>query len=83
VAQRRFSAPRGRHNSDDDDIPGVGKVLSYAIPAIGVWIMIPLLSMIDTSSVGLLSGTAEQAALNPAIGILNYSARLLVSLRRY
>ena len=34
----------------------------------------PVLSMIDTASVGLLSGTAQQAALNPAISVTDYGA---------
>jgi Na+-driven multidrug efflux pump len=52
-------------------------VLAFAIPAIGVWLCSPLLSLIDTSSVGLLAGTAQQAALNPAVAVTDYSARLL------
>jgi len=34
--------------------------------------------MIDTSAVGLYSGTAQQAALNPAVAVTDYSARTLV-----
>jgi hypothetical protein len=35
--------------------------------------------MIDTSAVGLLSGTAQQAALNPAVAVTDYGALLMVS----
>jgi hypothetical protein len=51
--------------------------VAFAVPAIGVWLCSPLLSLIDTSSVGLLAGTAQQAALNPAVAVTDYSARLL------
>jgi len=59
-------------------VPSVGRILSFAIPAIGIWLAGPLLSMIDTSAVGLYSGTAQQAALNPAVAVTDYSARTLV-----
>lgn len=64
----------------DKDIPSVRKVLLFAIPCIGVWMYMPLLSMMDTSAVGKFAGTAQQAALNPAIAIINYGTRLLVSI---
>jgi hypothetical protein len=63
------------------DAPTVGRILAFAIPAISVLLCMPLLSMQDTSSVGLVGGTAQQAALNPAIAVINYSAKLLVSSR--
>jgi len=56
--------------------PDLKKILRFAIPAIGVWLCSPLLSLIDTSSVGLLSGTSQQAALNPAVAVTDYSALL-------
>jgi hypothetical protein len=58
--------------------PSVTKILKFAIPAIGVWLCGPLLSLIDTSAVGLLSGTAQQAALNPAVAVTEYAALLIV-----
>jgi hypothetical protein len=80
------STPPGRHRqrrlSRQDtrqEIPNVRKVLAFAILAIGVWALLPLLSMIDTSSIGLMAGTAQQAALNPAIAVINYLAKLMVS----
>lgn len=54
--------------------PSVAKILKFAIPAIGVWLCSPLLSLIDTSAVGVLSGTTNQAALNPAVAITDYAA---------
>jgi len=58
-------------------VPSVKKIVSFAIPAIGVWLCSPLLSLIDTSAVGLLSGTSQQAALNPAVAVVDYAALLM------
>ncbi|VEU43230.1 unnamed protein product [Pseudo-nitzschia multistriata] len=60
--------------------PGVGKILRFAVPAIGVWLCSPLLSLIDTSAVGVLSGTVQQAALGPAVAVTDYAALLIVSI---
>jgi hypothetical protein len=60
------------------DAPSVSKILKFAVPAVGVWLCSPLLSLIDTSAVGLLSGTAQQAALNPAVAVTEYTALLIV-----
>lgn len=59
------------------EAPSVKKILKFAIPAIGVWLCGPMLSLIDTSAVGLLSGTAQQAALNPAVAVTEYAALLI------
>jgi len=64
-------------DESDIDIPRLSKIIKFAIPAIGVWLCSPLLSLIDTSSVGLLSGTAQQAALNPAVAVTDYTALLV------
>mmetsp|Transcript_6918 Transcript_6918/g.15836 ORF Transcript_6918/g.15836 Transcript_6918/m.15836 type:complete len:600 (-) Transcript_6918:68-1867(-) len=53
--------------------PSVAKILKFAIPAIGVWLCGPLLSLIDTGAVGLLSGTTQQAALGPATAVANFA----------
>jgi len=58
------------------------RILAFALPAIGIGLCSPLLSTIDTASVGLLAGTAQQAALNPAVAITDYSARMMVRLSR-
>ena len=62
--------------------PRVSEILKFAIPAIGVWLCGPLLSLIDTSAVGVLSGTIQQAALNPAVAVTDYAAILIVSKRK-
>jgi Na+-driven multidrug efflux pump len=67
----------------DDSVvtaPSVTKVLMFAIPAMGVWLCNPLLSLIDTSAVGIWSGTVQQAALNPAVAVTDYSALLMAFL---
>ena len=61
---------------EEIEAPSVSKIIKFAIPAVGVWLCSPLLSLIDTSTVGLLSGTAQQAALNPAVALSDYSALL-------
>jgi hypothetical protein len=60
------------------EAPSIKTIIYFAIPAIGIWLCGPLLSLIDTSAVGLLSGTAQQAALNPAITITEDGALLVV-----
>eukprot|EP00979_Chaetoceros_neogracilis_P007717 scaffold1646_cov210-Chaetoceros_neogracile.AAC.1 len=61
----------------DLTVPSVQRIIKFAIPAIGIYLCSPLLSTIDTSSVGLLCGTLQQAALNPAVTIIDYSARTM------
>lgn len=62
---------------DTIDAPSVKSISRFAIAALGVWLCSPILSLIDTSAVGLLSGTAQQAALNPAVSVTEYSALLI------
>ena len=61
------------------EAPSVKNIILFAIPAIGIWLCGPLLSLIDTSAVGILAGTSQQAALNPAITITDDGALLVVS----
>jgi Na+-driven multidrug efflux pump len=72
-----LESPSSPIEADKIPFPNAKQVLAFAIPAIGVWLCSPLLSLIDTSSVGLLAGTAQQAALSPAVAVADYSARLL------
>jgi len=62
------------------DFPSVKRILVFATSATGVFLCGPLLSLIDTSSVGLLSGTAQQAALNPAVAVTDYAALVMAFL---
>ena len=54
--------------------PTIPRILRYTLPAMGIWLCSPVLSMIDTAAVGTLAGTAQQAALNPAVGVSDYVA---------
>jgi len=42
-----------------------------------VWLCGPVLSLIDTSAVGVFSGTVQQAALSPAVAIVDYTSLCL------
>lgn len=69
-----------KHEGEEElETPDVRKIILFAIPAIGIWLCSPILSLIDTSAVGLLAGTSQQAALNPAITITEDGALLVVS----
>mmetsp|Transcript_19042 Transcript_19042/g.27894 ORF Transcript_19042/g.27894 Transcript_19042/m.27894 type:complete len:836 (+) Transcript_19042:134-2641(+) len=57
--------------------PDVKKIIKFAIPAVGVWLCGPILSLIDTSAVGIMSGTVHQAALSPAVAVTDYSVLLM------
>lgn len=59
------------------ETPSIKRIISFAVPAIGVYLCSPLLSTIDTSTVGIFCGTLQQAALNPAVTIIDYSARTM------
>ena len=54
------------------------RIVRFAVPVVGIWFCGPLLSVIDTSLVGMLSGTVQQAALQPAVAVTDYTARLMV-----
>jgi hypothetical protein len=45
--------------SETFDYPSVKRIITFAASATGVYLCSPLLSLIDTSAVGLLSGTAS------------------------
>lgn len=77
VTEYQSATHSNNQNSILSATPSVGKILKYTIPAIGIWLCSPVLSMIDTASVGLLSGTAQQAALNPAISVTDYGALIV------
>lgn len=62
------------------NVPTTRDVLKYAIPAVSVWLCVPLMAMMDTSAVGGRASTLHLAALNPAIAIISYSAKLIAFL---
>lgn len=71
---------REEQESSIMEAPSVRRILKFAIGAVVVWLCSPILSLIDTSVVGLYSGTAQQAALNPAVAVVEYTALLIVSI---
>jgi hypothetical protein len=56
----------------------IQRIIRFAVPAIGIWLCSPLLSVIDTATVGMMSGTVQQAALHPSVAITDYTSRLMV-----
>lgn len=56
----------------------IPRIIRFAVPAVGIWLCSPRLPVIDTSTVGMLSGTVQQAGVHPAVAVPDYSARLLV-----
>jgi hypothetical protein len=71
-------------NTSEETTPKISstrEILTFCIPAIFVLLCMPLLSLQDTSAVGRVvgGGTAQQAALNPAIAVITYASKLLVS----
>jgi len=48
--------------------PSLGELRNFALPALGLWISGPLLTLIDTSAVGLCSPAAESALEIAALG---------------
>jgi Na+-driven multidrug efflux pump len=69
------------HNeSSTIEAPSVSEILRFAISAVAVFLCGPILSLIDTSAVGLLSGSSQLAALNPAVSVTEYSALLIAFL---
>jgi len=75
-SQQKSNEQQQPHHSNIE-APSVSKIINFAIPAVGIWLCSPLLSLIDTSAVGLLSGTAQQAALNPAVSVTDYGGLLV------
>ena len=55
----------------------IRSITRFAIPAMAVWLCGPVLSLIDTSAVGVFSGTVQQAALSPAVSIVDYTSLCL------
>ena len=83
VSDNDVNLQRNNNNNNHNNIinadasvtaPTISRILYYTLPAIGIWLCSPVLSMIDTAAVGLLAGTAQQAALNPAIAVSDYGA---------
>eukprot|EP00547_Thalassionema_nitzschioides_P015353 CAMPEP_0194234856 /NCGR_PEP_ID=MMETSP0158-20130606/2480_1 /TAXON_ID=33649 /ORGANISM="Thalassionema nitzschioides, Strain L26-B" /LENGTH=797 /DNA_ID=CAMNT_0038968151 /DNA_START=98 /DNA_END=2491 /DNA_ORIENTATION=+ len=66
--------------TNNNNAPSIKQIVIFTFSAAGVFWCGPLLSLIDTSAVGLLSGTAQQAALTPATAVTDYAAMLMAFL---
>jgi Na+-driven multidrug efflux pump len=62
----------------DLPIPTVKELINFGLPTLGIWLLQPILSLIDTSVVGMSSHAAsaviELAALGPGIAWIDSSA---------
>ena len=76
--EQTSSKHQNSFGSNELEAPTTSEIIKFAIPATGIWLCGPLLSLIDTSVVGYFSGTIQQAALNPAIAITDYGGLLVV-----
>ena len=54
------------------------ELLEFAVPTLGIWILQPVLSLIDSAVVGVSAGTTELAALGPGIAWVDSTAYLLM-----
>eukprot|EP00542_Grammatophora_oceanica_P012270 CAMPEP_0194034308 /NCGR_PEP_ID=MMETSP0009_2-20130614/6710_1 /TAXON_ID=210454 /ORGANISM="Grammatophora oceanica, Strain CCMP 410" /LENGTH=572 /DNA_ID=CAMNT_0038675163 /DNA_START=86 /DNA_END=1801 /DNA_ORIENTATION=- len=60
--------------------PTFRECLAFALPAVGIYLCSPLMSLIDTSFVGRLSTSTELAALGPAASISDSASMPLLFL---
>ena len=54
-------------------------LMRFTLPTMAIWLCDPLLSLVDTSVVGLSSGTLELAAIAPGSVYAGYPAYLLAT----
>ena len=69
-------------SSDDDDATkeaSVKDLMRFTLPTMAIWLCDPLLSLVDTSVVGLSSGTLELAAIAPGSVYAGYPFYLLAT----
>ena len=61
--------------SAEVSVPSMSELIKFCLPTLGIWLSAPLLSLIDTSIVGLHSaGVAQLAALAPSTKLCDYVA---------
>jgi len=53
--------------SSNDIAPSVGELIKFGLPTLGIWLLQPILSLIDSSVVGIGGSVAALAALGPSI----------------
>ncbi|KAG7354414.1 MATE efflux family protein [Nitzschia inconspicua] len=79
-AQKQQQQQQQQRILQEYNVPTTKEVLKFAVPAISVWLCVPLMAMMDTSAVGSMAGTLPLAALNPAIAVISYSSKLVAFL---
>ena len=52
--------------------PRLGEIAKFALPTLGMWLAPPLLSLVDTSVVGMHCATSSLAALAPSTKLCDY-----------
>lgn len=56
---------------------GKSQLLRFGIPTLGIWILQPILSLIDSSVIGISAGVTELAALGPGIAWIDCTSYLV------
>jgi len=65
----------------DGHLPGIRELAAFCLPTLSIWLSSPLLSLIDTSIVGLkASGVHQLAALAPSTKLCDYVAFLCTAM---
>mmetsp|Transcript_37014 Transcript_37014/g.98011 ORF Transcript_37014/g.98011 Transcript_37014/m.98011 type:complete len:694 (+) Transcript_37014:47-2128(+) len=59
---------------DLSPLPGLGELAAFCLPTLGIWLSSPLLSLIDTSVVGISCVETQLAALAPSTKLCDYVA---------
>ena len=59
---------------DLSPLPSVAELAAFCLPTLGIWLSSPLLSLIDTSVVGISCVETELAALAPSTKLCDYVA---------
>jgi Na+-driven multidrug efflux pump len=62
----------------EKSIPSTSELINFALPTLGIWLLQPILSLIDTSVIGISKNSiiAEVAALGPGIAWIDSSTYL-------
>ena len=86
VLDQNYPLEDDEESDQDDQVHATGvdspittrELLEFAVPTLGIWILQPVLSLIDSSVVGVSAGTTELAALGPGIAWVDSTAYLLM-----
>ena len=65
---------------DLSPLPSLGELAAFCLPTLGIWLSSPLLSLMDTTVVGLRCDEAQLAALAPSTKLCDYAAFLCTAI---